>query len=64
MINELIRKYEEALDRSTHDEKLMCHTVNIAVTLDMLRGGGIPTTLEVVWVDYFLNSIKARKGGK
>ena len=55
----LIKKYEMALDVAVAVEKLECHVIRIKNTLDILNSEEYtPTTLDEIWVDYFLDMNK------
>lgn len=55
VVKELISKYKTALKVAESDEKLKCFIIQISSTIDKLSTYSyIPTSSEVVWVDYFL----------
>lgn len=52
----LLEKYELSLTKSRQHEKLGCHTIRIEKTIKEIKEENPITTLDKVWVDYFLRN--------
>ena len=58
-VEDLIKKFKQALEKAQSTEKLGCHVSQICNKIQDLESGRCkPTVTDEVWVDYFL------KGGK